>query len=134
MNIMEATRLALSGQLEVDSNSVLTESIERPKKLINNNLKKENVEIKADNTEIKIDDDKRHDLNERKKFINAADVVFLCLPDDGAREAITLIENPEVCIIDASTAHRTSEGWTYGYPELSKAQRKAIKNSKINCW
>ena len=57
MNIMEATRLALSGQLEVDSNSVLTESIERPKKLINNNLKKENVEIKADNTEIKIDDD-----------------------------------------------------------------------------
>lgn len=58
MNIMEATRLALSGQLEVDSNSVLTESIERPKKLINNNLKKENVEIKADNTEIKIDDDK----------------------------------------------------------------------------
>lgn len=79
---------------------------------------------------LKIDDDKRHDLNERKKFINAADVVFLCLPDDGAREAITLIENPEVCIIDASTAHRTSEGWTYGYPELSKAQRKAIKNSK----
>ena len=61
---------------------------------------------------LRIDEDKRHDLDERKRFINAADIVFLCLPDEGAREAVSLVENPDTCIIDASTAHRTAEGWT----------------------
>lgn len=79
---------------------------------------------------LRIDDDKRHDIEERRKFLNAADVVFLCLPDDGAREAVSLVENPDVIIIDASTAHRTSDDWTYGYPELSKDQRSAIASSK----
>lgn len=58
---------------------------------------------------LRIDEDKRHDNNERCKFINAADIVFLCLPDDGAREAVSLIENPDVRVIDASTAHRTND-------------------------
>lgn len=79
---------------------------------------------------LRIDEDKRHDLQERKKYLNAADIVFLCLPDEGAREAVSLIENPEVRVIDASTAHRTAEGWVYGYPELSEAQREAISHSK----
>lgn len=79
---------------------------------------------------LRIDEDKRHDLDERKRFINAADIVFLCLPDEGAREAVSLVENPNTCIIDASTAHRTAEGWTYGYPELNAGQRAAIAASK----
>lgn len=79
---------------------------------------------------LRIDEDKRHDLDERKKFLNAADIVFLCLPDAGAVEAVSLIENPDVRVIDASTAHRTVEGWTYGYPELGKEQRELIANSK----
>lgn len=79
---------------------------------------------------LRIDEDKRHDVQERRKFINAADVVFLCLPDDSAREAVTLADNPNVCIIDASTAHRTSPGWTYGFPELDASQRKRIASSK----
>ena len=79
---------------------------------------------------MRIDEDKRHDIDERRKFINAADVVFLCLPDDGAREAVSLVENPDTCIIDASTAHRTDPAWTYGFPELSPEQRAAIAASK----
>ncbi|MDO4804702.1 MAG: N-acetyl-gamma-glutamyl-phosphate reductase [Lachnospiraceae bacterium] len=79
---------------------------------------------------LRIDEDKRHDLDERKKFLNSADIVFLCLPDAGAIEAVSLIENPAVRVIDASTAHRTSDGWTYGFPELSKEQRAAIARSK----
>lgn len=79
---------------------------------------------------LRIDEGKRHDVEERRKFLNAADIVFLCLPDQGAVEATQLVENPDVCIIDASTAHRTNPGWTYGFPELSHAQRAAIAASK----
>lgn len=79
---------------------------------------------------LRIDEDKRHDIDERRRFINAADVVFLCLPDDGAREAVALVDNPHTCIIDASTAHRIAPGWTYGFPELSAEQRAAIASSK----
>lgn len=79
---------------------------------------------------LRIDEDKRHDPAERKKFLNAADIVFLCLPDAGAEEAVSMIENPDVRVIDASTAHRTAEGWTYGFPELCPEQRAAIAASK----
>lgn len=79
---------------------------------------------------MRIDEDKRHDTDERRKFLNAADIVFLCLPDEGAREAVSLVENPDVRIIDASTAHRVADGWTYGFPELSAQQRAAIASSK----
>ena len=84
---------------------------------------------RADLELMRIDEDKRHDNEERRKFLNAADIVFLCLPDDGAREAVSLIDNPNVRVIDASTAHRTSDSWTYGFPELSPEQRKAIAAS-----
>ncbi|MDO5455657.1 MAG: N-acetyl-gamma-glutamyl-phosphate reductase [Eubacteriales bacterium] len=79
---------------------------------------------------LRIDEDKRHDLEERRRFLNAADVVFLCLPDAGAIEAVSLIDNPDVRVIDASTAHRTDDAWTYGFPELSAQQRKAIAESR----
>lgn len=79
---------------------------------------------------LRIDEDKRHDPDERRKFLNSADIVFLCLPDEGAREAVAMIDNPDVRVIDASTAHRTADGWVYGFPELSKEQREAIRTSK----
>lgn len=78
---------------------------------------------------IRIDEDKRKDPAERKKLLNAADLVFLCLPDDAAREAVSMIENPNTRVIDASTAHRTAPGWAYGFPELSPAHRRAIQTS-----
>lgn len=77
---------------------------------------------------IEIDEDKRKDISERKRLMNMADVVFLCLPDDAAREAVTLIENETTCVIDTSTAHRCADGWTYGFPELTGIEK--IKNSK----
>ena len=83
---------------------------------------------------MRIDEDKRHDNEERRKFLNAADIVFLCLPDDGAREAVSLIDNPDVRVIDASTAHRTNDDWTYGYPELSAEQRDAIAKYPFTCF
>lgn len=91
---------------------------------------RERLEKRSDIELLRIDEDKRHDSVERKKFLNAADVAFLCLPDDGAREAAAMVENPDTCIIDASTAHRTAEGWTYGFPELSGEQRAAIQASR----
>lgn len=80
---------------------------------------------------LKIDEDKRKDLEERKKMINASDIVFLCLPDTAAIEAISLVDptNTHTKVIDASTAHRTSPDWVYGIPELSKSTRQRISNA-----
>jgi len=72
----------------------------------------------------------RKDVEERKKYINASDITFLCLPDAASIEAVSLIENDNVRIIDASTAHRTNADWAYGFPELSADHRTAIKNGK----
>ena len=77
-----------------------------------------------------IEPDKRKDLTERKKLLNAADLCFLCLPDAAAVEAVGLIENEKTKVIDASTAHRTAEGWTYGFPELLAGQRQRVRFSK----
>ena len=77
-----------------------------------------------------IDDEKRKDLTERKKLLNAADLAFLCLPDAAAVEAVSLIENDRTRVIDASTAHRTDPAWDYGFPELSAEHRAAIVKSK----
>ena len=77
-----------------------------------------------------IDESNRKDISKRKKLINEADLVFLCLPDDAARESVSLIENKKTLVIDASTAHRTSGGWIYGFAELSKQQRDRIKDAK----
>ncbi len=86
---------------------------------------------KRDDLEILlIDEDKRKDINERKRLINESDITFLCLPDAAAIEAVALAENPDVRIIDASTAHRTAAGWDYGFPELSAKHRESIAASK----
>lgn len=86
--------------------------------------KREDIQI------LLIDEDKRKDLNERKRLINESDITFLCLPDAAAIEAVSLVENPDTRIIDASTAHRTNPAWDYGFPELSPRHRENIAKSK----
>lgn len=80
---------------------------------------------------VRIAEDKRKDPAERARLINSADYVFLCLPDDASREAVSFIDkdNDHVRIIDASTAHRTDPAWAYGFPELSAAHREKIRTS-----
>jgi N-acetyl-gamma-glutamyl-phosphate reductase len=78
---------------------------------------------------LSIDEAKRKDANARAAIMKRADAVILCLPDDAARLAVSLVENPNTVIIDASTAHRTSAGWAYGFPEMDKGQRAAIAAS-----
>lgn len=89
----------------------------------------ERLAVRNDLYILKIDAEKRKDINERKKCLNEADMVFLCLPDTAATEAVSLIDNPETKVIDASTAHRTNSSWAYGLPELSKQHRAKIRNS-----
>lgn len=72
----------------------------------------------------------RKDAVARKEKLNEADIVFLCLPDDAAREAVSLVENDKTVVIDASTAHRTLPDWAYGFPELGKAFEEKIRTSK----
>lgn len=79
---------------------------------------------------ITIDEDKRKDPIERKKCINASDITFLCLPDDAAREAVSMVENENTRIIDASTAHRTCDDWAYGFPELGADFRQKVQKGK----
>ncbi len=79
---------------------------------------------------LKIPSELRKNPDEIKKYINASDITFLCLPDAAAREAVAMVENDNTIIIDTSTAHRTQEGWAYGYPELSWEHREAIKTGK----
>jgi N-acetyl-gamma-glutamyl-phosphate reductase len=75
---------------------------------------------------IEIPEDKRKDPVTRKELLNEADIVFLCLPDEAAREAVRMITNNAVRVIDGSTAHRITPGWVYGLPELNKGQRELI--------
>jgi len=77
-----------------------------------------------------LNDEERKDTTFRKEMINKSDVTFLCLPDNAAISAVELCENDNTVIIDASTAHRTSSEWSYGFPELSESHRAHIKNSK----
>ncbi len=85
---------------------------------------------RPDITVLSIDPDKRKDAGARAQLLNAADVVILCLPDEAAIEAVGLITNPAVKIIDPSTAHRVAPGWDYGFPEFAPGQRQAIADSK----
>jgi len=82
--------------------------------------------------------DKRKDTAERQRLLNAADVAILCLPDEAAKESVGLIENDTTGVIDASTAYRVAEGWTYGFAEMDKDQSKRIAGAKRvsnpGCW
>jgi N-acetyl-gamma-glutamyl-phosphate reductase len=82
--------------------------------------------------------ERRKDQAARAEFLNAADIAILCLPDDAARESVSLITNGDTRVIDASTAHRVAEGWTYGFPEMDGKQSAAIAAAKRvanpGCW
>jgi N-acetyl-gamma-glutamyl-phosphate reductase len=87
---------------------------------------------------ITLDEDKRKDASARRDALNAADIVILCLPDDAAREAVALIDNDTTRVIDASTAHRVADGWTYGFAELEPGHREKLANARFvanpGCW
>ena len=70
---------------------------------------------------ITLPEELRKDVEARREALNSADIAFLCLPDAAAIEAVSLVDNPNTAIIDTSTAHRTADGWTYGFPELTGA-------------
>lgn len=91
---------------------------------------RERLETRRDIELISIDPEKRKDVDERRRLLNSVDAVILCLPDDAAREAVAMIESAKVKVIDASTAHRVADGWTYGFPEMAKGQREAIAKAK----
>lgn len=82
--------------------------------------------------------DKRKDTAERKRLLNAVDLTILCLPDDAAKESVSMIENANVRVIDASTAHRIAPGWAFGFPEMTRTQADVIRTSKRvanpGCW
>ncbi len=82
---------------------------------------------------LKIDNSKRKNISERKKLMNSADLIFLCLPDNVAKQTVNMIANEienDPIIIDASTAHRTNKDWIYGLPEMSLKQKNSISNAK----
>jgi N-acetyl-gamma-glutamyl-phosphate reductase len=89
---------------------------------------RERLETRGD-LELILLGDRRRDVEARREALNAADAVILCLPDDAAREAVGLIDNPAVRVIDASTAYRVAAGWTYGFPEMDAGQRDAIADA-----
>jgi N-acetyl-gamma-glutamyl-phosphate reductase len=91
---------------------------------------RQRLEGRSDITLLSIDPDKRKDAAARAELLNSADAVILCLPDDAAREAVSLIETSKTRVIDASTAYRTDSTWTYGFAEMTKGQREAIAASK----
>ncbi len=87
---------------------------------------------------IAIDEARRKEAAARAEALNDADIVILCLPDDAAREAVALIRNPATRVIDASSAHRVADGWTYGLPELEPDQAARIAGARLvsnpGCW
>ncbi len=87
---------------------------------------------------LSIPEARRKDPAARAEFLNAADVAILCLPDDAAKESAALVTNPNTRVIDASSAHRVADGWTYGFAEMDGAQGTAIATAKRvsnpGCW
>jgi N-acetyl-gamma-glutamyl-phosphate reductase len=87
---------------------------------------------------VSIAPEKRKDVSERKRLLNAVDLTILCLPDDAAKESVSMIDNPTVRVVDASTAHRIAPGWVFGFPELARGQSDLIRESKRvanpGCW
>lgn len=94
---------------------------------------KERIGEREDIELITLSEEKRKDPAARKEALNSCDIAFLCLPDDAAREAVSMVENDRTRIIDASTAHRTLPDWAYGFPELSQGHFDRIANSKRVC-
>ncbi|MDO9610221.1 MAG: N-acetyl-gamma-glutamyl-phosphate reductase [Brevundimonas sp.] len=91
---------------------------------------RERLEARSD-LELILLGDRRRDVEARREALNSADAVILCLPDDAAREAVAMVENPSVKVIDASTAYRVAPGWAYGFPEMDEGQRALIARSQF---
>ncbi|WP_295219000.1 N-acetyl-gamma-glutamyl-phosphate reductase [uncultured Brevundimonas sp.] len=91
---------------------------------------RERLEARPDLNLLLLGDRRRH-ADARREALNGADAVILCLPDDAAREAVSMIENPSVKVIDASTAYRVAPGWAYGFPEMGAGQRALIARSQF---
>ncbi len=91
----------------------------------------ERLQKRSDIRLITLSEELRKDAAARQDALNRADIVFLCLPDDAAREAVSFVENPNTVVIDTSTAHRTAEGWVYGFPEISTMRQKIVDARRI---
>ena len=89
------------------------------------------LQRRADLELVSIDHARRKDETERKRLLNSVDLVVLCLPDDAARESVAWLENPDVRVLDASTAHRVAPGWVYGFPELENTQPQKIRDARF---
>ena len=90
----------------------------------------ERLEARSDLELLTLSDEKRKDPVAKREVLNKADIAFLCLPDDAARESVSMIDNPNTVVIDTSTAHRTNEGWCYAFPELSQDFEARLKSAK----
>lgn len=90
----------------------------------------ERLKDRNDLSLLHLDDAERKDSGRRKAMLNEADLSILCLPDVAAKESVSLIENPETKVIDASTAHRTTDGWVFGFPEYDKGYRDKVAKAK----
>ncbi|MGN1081209.1 MAG: N-acetyl-gamma-glutamyl-phosphate reductase [Acutalibacteraceae bacterium] len=88
------------------------------------------LSVRNDIELIMLSDGERRDAAKREQAINSSDVTFLCLPDDAARQSVSMAKNSDTVIIDTSTAHRTERGWTYGFPEIEPNAAKKISVSK----
>ncbi len=87
-------------------------------------LQRDDIEL------LTLSDEDRKVPEKRREMLNGCDIAFLCLPDDAAREAVAMIDNPRVVVLDTSTAHRTLDDWAYGFPELSPERFTAVENSR----
>ena len=87
---------------------------------------RERLAARKDVELISLAEEVRKDVAARRDALNAADVAFLCLPDAAAIEAVGLVEKPDVVVIDTSTAHRTADGWEYGFPELAGRRARIL--------
>ena len=90
----------------------------------------ERLQIRNDIQLMTLSEEDRKKPECRKEMLNTCDIAFLCLPDDASREAVAMIENPDVVVLDTSTAHRTCDDWAYGFPELSPAFFQKVATSK----
>jgi len=91
---------------------------------------RERLAERADLEFIRLADNERKDTRRRAEALNSADIAILCLPDDAAKEAASLVTNERTRIIDASSAHRTAPDWVYGFPEMATGQARAIAKAK----
>lgn len=92
---------------------------------------RERLSSRADLEVVTLPEELRKDPSARRDALNSCDIAFLCLPDAAAKESVSLVESPDVVVIDTSTAHRTNDGWEYGFPELAGRRERIAKAKRI---